>query len=431
MTMFGTQRPVISRETRLLLATILISVAALWMLARLRFQEREATPDPVPPVLAQLRPQSSFNDLAGSIAELRPRVAASIVTVRNIAALRIRRDAAVALSVDADPAAGSTPAVAMRRHDGATGIAIVRIPDADFPQASVWSPRTIDYPRYLVAVDVSPDGISLRPVFVGTLSSLTSPMWPDSIWGLPSQTDLAPGTFVFASEGSLAGLVVEDAGRRAIVPGSVLLGVADRLLQESDAPDGQIGVSVQPLSAAIRSATGARTGVVVTWVDQEGSGAGALAAMDVIETIDGREMLTPSHWRARIARLKASETIRLRIRTGDLVREVTIVAAPVVAAPVASEAAADSLGIRLRTRRGLGAEVIDVEAQSAAARAGIEPGDLITGIGSQKSPTASQVSSAYTAVASGASILAAISRGDGHYVVALSKEGPAEAGHYR
>lgn len=420
MTMFGAQRPVISRETRLLLATILISVAALWVLARLRFQERDVTSDPVPPVLAQLRPQSSFEDLAGSVAELRPRAAVSIVAVRDRAAHRIRRDAAVMLSVDGDFAAGGTPAVDVRRRDEATGITIVTVADADLPQASVWSPRTIDYPRYLVAVDVDSDGISLRPVFVARLSSLTTPMWPDSLWALPPQTALAPGTFVLASEGSLAGLVVEEAGRRAIVPGSVVLQVADRLLQERDAPDGQIGVSVQPMSPAIRSATGARTGVVVTWVERDGPAA-ALAAMDVIEAIDGQEILTPSHWRARIARLKAGETIQLRVRAGDEVRDVAIVAAPVATAPVAGETAPDSLGLTLRTRRGIGVEVIDVDPRSAAARAGLEPGDLITAIGPQTSPTSSQVSTAYNMVSSGATVLVAITRGDGHHVVALDK----------
>ena len=56
-------QPVISRETRLLLITIVVSVGALWLLARLRFQDRPVTAAPVAPVLAQLRPQTSFEEL--------------------------------------------------------------------------------------------------------------------------------------------------------------------------------------------------------------------------------------------------------------------------------------------------------------------------------------------------------------------------------
>jgi hypothetical protein len=409
----------ISRETRLLVVTILMSVAALWVLARLRFQERAVTPAPVAPVLAQLRAQSSFDDLASSVADLRPRVAASIVTLRGLPALRVRRNAAVTVAVD-------MPAVEVSRRDRATGIAVMRVPDAELPQMSVWSPRTIDYPRYLIAVDVFPEGISLRPVFVGALAVLASPMWADPIWALPDQTDLTPGTFVFASEGSLAGLVVEDGGRRALVPAGVLLRAVDGLLQDRDAVDGEIGVAVQPLSAAIRSATGARAGVIVTWVEPDGPASRALTATDIIEAIDGQELPTPAHWLSRIARLKAGDNVQLRVRRGEEVREVAIVATPITATPLRNESDRDSLGLTLRTRRDVGAEVIDVAPQTAASRAGIAPGDVITAIGPQKAPTASQISRAYGAIAPATSVLVAITRGTSHHVVALDSPEPPE-----
>ena len=90
MTKYG--QPVISRETRLLLITIVVSVGALWLLARLRFQDRPADSAPVVPVLAQLRPQSSYDDLARSLSDLRPGVAAAIAaTERGSSALRSAR----------------------------------------------------------------------------------------------------------------------------------------------------------------------------------------------------------------------------------------------------------------------------------------------------------------------------------------------------
>jgi hypothetical protein len=45
-------RPRVSRETRMLITTIVISIVALWVLSRVRFPDREAATAPVPPILA-------------------------------------------------------------------------------------------------------------------------------------------------------------------------------------------------------------------------------------------------------------------------------------------------------------------------------------------------------------------------------------------
>ncbi len=47
------RRPRVSRETRLLLTTALLSVVALWILARIRFPDQPAG-TPVQPLLTQL-----------------------------------------------------------------------------------------------------------------------------------------------------------------------------------------------------------------------------------------------------------------------------------------------------------------------------------------------------------------------------------------
>ena len=47
-------RPRVSRETRSLLTAGVMAVAALWLLARMRFPEHPVTPNPVPSVLSQL-----------------------------------------------------------------------------------------------------------------------------------------------------------------------------------------------------------------------------------------------------------------------------------------------------------------------------------------------------------------------------------------
>src|SRR6478672_11624419 len=98
-------QPSVPRDTRLLLAIVLISVALLWVLARIRFPERPSTPNPVPPVLAQLAPSSAFDDIVAAVSRLQPRLAPALAPVDGATALRFREDLAVAvLPTDAPPA---------------------------------------------------------------------------------------------------------------------------------------------------------------------------------------------------------------------------------------------------------------------------------------------------------------------------------------
>ena len=72
-------RPRVSRETRLLLTAGVMAVAALWLLARIRFPERPVTPNPVPSVLSQLASGPTYDDLAREIAQLHARLQSSLL----------------------------------------------------------------------------------------------------------------------------------------------------------------------------------------------------------------------------------------------------------------------------------------------------------------------------------------------------------------
>ena len=97
-------RPRVSRETRLLLTAGVMAVAALWLLARIRFPERPVTPNPVPSVLSQLASGPKYDDLAGEIAQLHARLQPSLLaldvpsavgslqTSPRTAAIRLRDD---------------------------------------------------------------------------------------------------------------------------------------------------------------------------------------------------------------------------------------------------------------------------------------------------------------------------------------------------
>jgi hypothetical protein len=407
-------QPVISRETRRLLVTILVSVTALWVLARLRFQERPVPSTPVPNVLAQLRPVSGYADLARVLADIRPVIVAAVSQSEGGgAALRIRADAAATLMPG--------PADALLALDRATGLAIVRHEQGDLPGLMPWAPRLLDYPRYLVAADVAAGQVALRPVFVGALFPSSSPLWSGDVWVLPDPPAVAAGTFLFTTEGAFAGLCVAHGQGTAIVPATLLFSALEQLQQESGEA-GHLGITIQPLESSIARATGARTGVVVSAVDQAGPGGGILNATEVIEAVDGQEMRTPDHWRARAARVHAGDVLTLRVRGGGSVRDVQITAAPLAVPNEPAEPIEPALlGLRLRALPKIGAEVLSVQPRSAAARAALREGDTITFADGRLSPTPDQVMRAWSALPSGSSLLLAVSRSGERVVVAIEK----------
>ena len=405
-------QPVISRETRRLLITVVAAVATLWVLARIRFQERPVTSTPVPNVLAQLRPSSTYADLARLIADIRPTIVASVSqSTGGGPALRIREDAAVTLR----PGRADTPVAT----DRATGLAIVQHPRGDMPGLMPWVPRLLDYPRYLVAADVVGDHVALRPVFVGGLFAVTSPLWSGELWLLPPATAISSGTFVFTTEGAFAGLGVSHDGQAAIVPAGLLLGIVEQLQQQHSAEPGDFGIAIQPLSPSVALAAGASMGVVVTAIDPAGPAAGSLVPTEVIEAIDGDEIRTTDHWRARVARAAAGDTVTLRVRGADGVRDVQLTAA--VPAPAVEAAHDPSLGLQLRTIPQVGVEVLSVQPRSRAARAAIQKGDLITVVAGQASPTPAQLARVFTSLPEGSSVLVGIVRGSDHHVMAIEK----------
>jgi hypothetical protein len=433
-------RPAVSRETRHLLAVVLISLAVLWVLARIRFPDQPPTPNPMPPVLAQLSPPSALEDIVSTVATLQQRLEPALVAIdaeqRSTdagaarvpagAALRLHQDLGVMMARSAAEAAwipGSGVEVVAR--DPASHLTVIRLPVQAPPQLELWSPRRLQNPRFVIAADASAGSLALTPVFVGSLAETESAVWPGSIWAAPEGTNLRTGSFVFSPEGALAGLVIEHEGRVAIVPGVTVLAEFDRMIQEKPGSPGSLGIQVQPLGPDLAAAVGSAAGVVVTWVDRQGAASGQLAVTDVIEEIDGQPIATPEHWHARIARLAIGESVVLEVRRRNEVREVRLTAGPV---PAPADEAIDErmadrpLGLTLRTNRGIGAAVVRVAPGSAAERAGLLAGDLITVIDDIEAPTPQQISRLYAAAPGNQPLVIAITRAETHRVLTLAKQ---------
>jgi S1-C subfamily serine protease len=233
---------------------------------------------------------------------------------------------------------------------------------------------------------------------------------------VPGTIDLEAGTFLFSTGGALVGLVIEREERLAIVPGETLIATANRLLLEGNRQVGRLGVEVQTLSPALAAATGASRGVVVTWVAPEGPADGRLRVGDVIETVDDYALETPEHWLARSVRLLPGDIVRLRVRRDRMVREFSVTAGP------STPSTTLELGIDMRELRGTGTEVVHVRPGSAAARAGMVAGDIVTSIGGIDAPAPTVVSRTFAKASQDRPLLVAVIRNGARRILVLGKE---------
>lgn len=417
----------VSRETRRLLTASLVALLALWVLARIRFPDQPPTPSPIPSLLSQLSAAPRFSNLAGEVAELRTRLSESWLalplathdptgtgTSRVAPAIRFRPDAALLLLRSGDRLLNPDDVLTT---DGATGLTVVRTSGGQAsPVISAWVPSTLDTPRYLMITVSTPGTVSLRPVLVEALHEVKSPAWPGPIWALPRSTDVVSGSFVFTTTGDLAGLVVDESPvGMAIVPWDVVIEEAARLLERPSTTAVDIGVQVQSLSPGLARATGAKSGIVVTWVDRNGPASTRLAVGDVIESLNDQPMTEAREWQLAIRRIPAG-TAALRIRRHGVVDDVELP----IAAPD-GETSSSPLGLTLRDRAGVGAVVVEVDPGSAADDAGVMVGDVITLAARLRAPTAMQVARTFQTATEGSAVMLAITRGDRHLVTAVTK----------
>lgn len=425
-------RPRISRETRLLLATAAVAVAALWVLARLRFPDLPATPNPVPPLLSQLAAPLTLDGLASEVFQLQARLSSGLVVLDamslapatdtrtntpRVIGLRVRDDVVLTVAPKGWSVA-SGPTDRVLALDRPSGLAVVRVA-AQSPVSSIsrWAPARIDRPQFLMVTEASSDRATLRPAYVSSLRPVVSALWPDHVWECPESTEIARGAFVFTTGGDLVGVVAEYGARQVIVPSTIVFAEVERLAKHPFHPAGEFGVRVQALTPSLAAATGAQLGVVVSTVDATGSAASALRVGDVIEAADGLNLTTPEQWYVHVARVNAGDLLQLRIRRQGVLQDVSVTAPP----PAIPIEPTGQLGLRMRRVPRSGTEVLAVEPASVAAFGGLAAGDMITLIGEVTSPTPTDVRSVFSAAPHGKPVLVTVRRGATNLVTTLTR----------
>ena len=166
------------------------------------------------------------------------------------------------------------------------------------------------------------------------------------------------------------------------------------------------------LTPAIAKATGAATGVVVSYVESNGPAAGVLRVGDVVTFLGEQPVADTDAFATLAAGVHAGATLALSVVRDGVQTTVE------VATATAQVESTPTLGLTMRSLPPVGAEVVIVTPGSAAARAGLRSGDVITHLNGEEHPTPRAIERAWAERARRAPILG-LRRGSQPLVVAF------------
>jgi serine protease Do len=422
------------RETRLLLATIGVSVAMLLLLARYRFPEettRGTAEAPAAAPLERLAARATFDELASTMADLERRIASRLAVVRIqperatgsfAPAPRLTPDRGVVVLGPNEQVAGGTgteiPLVIGR--DGVRDLAVVALPPRPDDVVAVRGSQPRTGPRYVAVAEATAQGPVIRPVYVGRMDVIPDPRASTPLLSVVAlQQTLPQGAAVFGLDGQFIGLAARSGALVTLVPGESLRALAQQA-HEAPARPGDLGVDVQALTPALARASGAESGVMISYVDPRGPAVGELSTGDVISAIDGINVTTTGGFQQLAATRQPGKEVAIAgVRQGKAL-EVTVRAVE-AGLRTASVPSGTDPGVVLRAVAKVGLEVVALEPASAAARAGLEPGDLIVAVDGRATSDGSALARAFRTAPSGSALLLTVRRGTGHRVVALEK----------
>jgi hypothetical protein len=224
----------LSRETRLLLIVITLSVGVLLALSRFRFPEPPAGDGGSAAPLERLAARATYDELATIIAELGRRVTPSVAVLRVengadsrfVPAVRVRSDLALA-HVTPDSRiielVGSSAGIDVAAYDERRQLVLIRVPPD--PAAVVnleTGAQSGGRPRYVAAIEGTPGGPALRPLFLGRTDRIADDLYDEGVLVLGGVLLASPGSLIFALDGSFVGICVIEDGYAAGITGRSL-----------------------------------------------------------------------------------------------------------------------------------------------------------------------------------------------------------------
>nr|MDQ3071514.1 hypothetical protein [Acidobacteriota bacterium] len=115
--------------------------------------------------------------------------------------------------------------------DPVRSLVLLRVAPEPARVAVLDSRKQSPQPRYVAAVEGTPGGAALRPLFLGRTDRLPDPRYPEGQLVLGGVLLASPGSILFGLDGTFVALCVTDAGYAAGITGDALNAAVDRVLR--------------------------------------------------------------------------------------------------------------------------------------------------------------------------------------------------------
>ena len=322
--------------------------------------------------------------------------------------------------------------------DKASDVAVLKIEASNLPTVKIGSAANTRVGEWVLAIG-SPFGFE-NSASAGIVSAKSRNL-PDGSYVPFIQTDVAvnPGNSggpLFNMAGEVIGINSQIYSRSGgyqglsfAIPIEVAMSVEKQIVTSGKVQRGRLGVTIQDVNQSLADSFGLKkpAGALVNSVEKGSPAAQAgLEPGDVILGVNGREVSNPGDLPAMIAGMSAGETARLQIWRQGASREVSVKVGSFseqkVAAKDSGEEAKGRLGVAVRPLSPEEQRQADVKggvlvqnASGAAARAGIQPGDIIISVNGETVTGADQLRSLLGKAGKRVAIL--VERGDSRIFV--------------
>jgi serine protease Do len=294
--------------------------------------------------------------------------------------------------------------------DSRTDVAVIKIDAKDLPVVAIGDEKTLKTGEWVLAIG-SPFGLD-NTATAGIVSGTSRALGGDSI--VPFiQTDVAvnPGNSggpLFNLKGEVVGInsmiFSQSGGYMGIsfaIPIAEAMEVREQLIKTGRVVRGRIGVVVQDVDAALAKSfeLDRPRGALVAAVEEGGPAEqGGVKPGDVVLEFDGKSIEQSNELSNAVAKTKPGSNAELKVWRGGKERELNVKVATLAdpdrkqakAAPANRDAENARLGLVVRAltddekeRVGTDGNVVVADVRGSAARAGIQPGDIILAVNSQ------------------------------------------------
>lgn len=285
--------------------------------------------------------------------------------------------------------------------DKRSDTAVLKIDAGNLPVVKIGDPAALKVGEWVAAIG-SPFGFE-NTVTSGIVSAKARAL-PNENYVPFIQTDVAvnPGNSggpLFNMKGEVVGINSQIFSRTGgfmglsfAIPIDVAMDIKTQLVENGKVTRGRIGVQIQEVNQALANSFGMPRpqGALISAVEPGSPAADAgLKSGDVVLSVNGRQIDQLAELSSRVAAIRPGETARLEIwrdgRSQDVQVRVGELAEPQLAA-AAPDAAGNTAGLGLtvrelapeeRARLKADGGVVVQSSSGAAARAGIQPGDVI------------------------------------------------------